>query len=66
MNTKVRTQFKNSPGLITPAQVDNMALAVMERRELDHAEKAELERAMDRAWASLPSHYRWLKDWEYV
>lgn len=54
------------PGLITIEQVDNMALAIKERRELDHAEKAELDRAMDRAWASLPSTYQWLKQWEYV
>jgi predicted aldo/keto reductase-like oxidoreductase len=54
------------PGLITPQQVDNVALAVMERRALDVTEKAELDRAMDRAWANLPYHYRWLKDWEYV
>jgi aryl-alcohol dehydrogenase-like predicted oxidoreductase len=54
------------PGLISPAQVDNAALAVKERRELDQAEKAELERVMDRAFAGLPPHYQWLKDWEYV
>jgi aryl-alcohol dehydrogenase-like predicted oxidoreductase len=54
------------PGLITTDQVDNVALAVKERRELDTQEKAELERAMDRAWANLPYHYEWLKDWEYV
>jgi len=54
------------PGMITPQQVDNVALAVMERRELDAEEKAELDRAMDRAWANLPYHYRWLKNWEYV
>jgi aryl-alcohol dehydrogenase-like predicted oxidoreductase len=54
------------PGLITVEQVDNVALAVMERRELDKQEKAELKRAMDRAWASLPYHYQWLKDWEWV
>ena len=54
------------PGLITRQQVDNAALAVKERRELDKEEKAELDRAMDRAWANLPSHYQWLKDWEYV
>jgi aryl-alcohol dehydrogenase-like predicted oxidoreductase len=54
------------PGLITVDQVDNIALAVKERRELDREEKAELDRAMDRAWASLPGHYQWLKDWEYV
>jgi len=54
------------PGLISVQQVDNVALAVKERRQLDLQEKAELERAMDRAWASLPYHYQWLKDWEYV
>jgi hypothetical protein len=54
------------PGLITVEQVDNMALAVAERRELDGQERAELKRAMDRAWANLPSQYQWLKNWEYV
>jgi len=54
------------PGLITPHQVDNAALAVRERRELDVEEKAKLDRAMDRAWASLPARYEWLRDWEYV
>jgi len=54
------------PGLITPQQVDNVALAVAERRQLDLGEKAELDRAMDRAWANLPYHYQWLKEWEYV
>lgn len=54
------------PGLISPQQVDNVALAVMERRELDLEEKAELERVMDRAWAHLTPDYQWLKNWEYV
>jgi len=54
------------PGLITPQQVDNVALAVKERRELDLEEKAELERAMERAWANLPSRYQWLREWEFV
>ncbi len=54
------------PGLISVEQVDNAALAVAERRELDVEEKARLEQAMDRAWANLPYHYQWLKDWEYV
>ena len=54
------------PGMIRAEQVDNVALAVKERRDLDSQEKAELERAMDRAWANLPHQYRWLKDWEYV
>jgi hypothetical protein len=39
---------------------------VAERRQLDLEEKAELDRAMDRAWANLPSTYQWLKQWEYV
>jgi aryl-alcohol dehydrogenase-like predicted oxidoreductase len=54
------------PGLINNHQVDNMALAVKERRELDKAEKAELDKAMNEAWAKLPPDYQWLKDWEYV
>jgi hypothetical protein len=43
-----------------------MARAVAERRELHGQERADLKRAMDRAWANLPSQYQWLKDWEYV
>jgi len=54
------------PGMINAQQVDNVALAVKERRELDAKERAELERAMDRAWANLPYHYQWLKNWENV
>ena len=54
------------PGLITPAQVDNVALAVKERRELDVEERAELDRAMDRAFANLPANYQWLKKWDWV
>jgi len=53
-------------GMISTQQVDNAALAVMERRELDLEERAELKRATDRAWANLPQEYEWLKDWEYV
>jgi predicted aldo/keto reductase-like oxidoreductase len=54
------------PGLISVQQVDNAALAVKERRELDMREKAALKEAMNRAWASLPPDYQWLKDWRYV
>jgi aryl-alcohol dehydrogenase-like predicted oxidoreductase len=54
------------PGMINAPQVDNVALAVMERRELDVQERAELERAMDHAWAHLPPSYGWLRNWEYV
>jgi len=54
------------PGLISLHQVDNMARAMKERRELDLNERAELERAVDEMWAKLPAHYQWLKNWEYV
>jgi aryl-alcohol dehydrogenase-like predicted oxidoreductase len=53
-------------GLISVQQVDNAALAVKERRELDAGERAQLDEAASRAWASLPANYQWLKDWEYV
>jgi aryl-alcohol dehydrogenase-like predicted oxidoreductase len=54
------------PGMINIQQVDNVALAVAERRELDVAERAELDRAMNRAWACLPQQYQFLKNWEYI
>jgi predicted aldo/keto reductase-like oxidoreductase len=54
------------PGMINTHQVDNMAKAIKEHRELDVAEAEELGKAMDEAWAKLPPHYQWLKDWEYV
>jgi len=54
------------PGLISVQQVDNVARAVKERRELDLKESADLQQAMERAWANLPADYQWLKDWEYV
>ena len=54
------------PGLISAKQVDNVALAVKERRVLDVAEQTELKDAMDRAWAGLTPDYHWLRDWEYV
>ncbi len=54
------------PGLATPEEVDNMALAVMERRELDLAEVRKLDRLNEEMWANLPPNYQWLKEWEYV
>ena len=54
------------PGLISIHQVDNLAKAVVERRELDLKEKAELQEAAEKMWARLPSNYQWLKNWEYV
>ncbi len=54
------------PGLISVEQVDNAALAVKERRQLDKAELRDLERIHDEAWAKLPPGYKWLREWEYV
>jgi aryl-alcohol dehydrogenase-like predicted oxidoreductase len=54
------------PGIITEQQIDNVALAVKERRVLDVEERAELDRAMDRAWANLPPNHQWLREWEYI
>jgi aryl-alcohol dehydrogenase-like predicted oxidoreductase len=54
------------PGMNSTGEVDNVAKAVMERRELDLKEKAKLENATSEMWAKLPPHYQWLKDWEYV
>jgi len=54
------------PGIINIHQLDNMAKAVKERRELDEKEKADLEIATRRMWANLPAEYHWLRDWEYV
>ncbi|MHC4457318.1 MAG: aldo/keto reductase [Planctomycetota bacterium] len=54
------------PGLNSISQVDNVAKAVIERRELDLKEQAELERIGKEMWAKLPPNYQWLKDWEYV
>ncbi len=54
------------PGLINLHQVDNAVKAVMERRELDLSEQAELDQAGRRMWANLRPPYRWLRDWQYV
>ncbi len=43
-----------------------MAEAVRQRRKLDLAEKAELQKAGSEMWANLPKDYQWLKDWQYV
>jgi aryl-alcohol dehydrogenase-like predicted oxidoreductase len=54
------------PGMNEPRQVENVAKAVKERRELDVKEQAELHGVSRRMWANLPPKYEWLKDWEYV
>ena len=55
------------PGLACPAEVDNVALAIKERRKaLTAKETAEIERIGAEALANLPPEYQWLKNWEYV
>jgi len=54
------------PGMISTAQVDNMALAVRERRQLDTKETAQLRQANEAMWARLPENYQWLRKSEYV
>ncbi len=54
------------PGLNSVEHVDNVAKAVMERRELDGKETAELDLANKEALAKLPANYQWLKNWEQV
>jgi len=54
------------PGLLTVAEVDNVAKAVTERRQLDVKERAEIRGLNQQMMAGLPAHYAWLKNWEYV
>lgn len=54
------------PGMNSLPEADNVIAAVKERRQLDLKESAELEQAGHQTWATLPAHYQWLKDWQYV
>jgi predicted aldo/keto reductase-like oxidoreductase len=56
------------PGLINDHQIDNVLLAIKERREQDLMGNIELETPVesDEGWACLPKNYEWLKEWEYV
>ena len=54
------------PGLNRVEEVDNVAKAMIERREFDVKETAELEKANRQAMAKLPKNYQWLKNWQYV
>lgn len=54
------------PGLISKQQINNLVAAVKERRELDLAEKADLQELNRHMWANLAPEYHWLKDWRYV
>ena len=54
------------PGMNSINYVNNVAKAIMERRQLDIKEKAELDNANKEALAALPKNYQWLKNWQYV
>jgi aryl-alcohol dehydrogenase-like predicted oxidoreductase len=54
------------PGMHTVAEVDNVAKAVKERRELDVKEKAQIKSVNSQMLANLPGHYEWLRDWQNV
>jgi aryl-alcohol dehydrogenase-like predicted oxidoreductase len=54
------------PGMNSMHYVNNVAKAVMERRQLDIKEKAELDNVNKEALAALPKNYQWLKNWQYV
>jgi len=54
------------PGISKPEEMDNVALAIRERRELDIKEMALLDDASKKTLASLPQNYKWLQNWQYV
>jgi aryl-alcohol dehydrogenase-like predicted oxidoreductase len=54
------------PGVNSIEELENIALAVRERRQLDVREQAELGRLNQQMWANLPPAYRWLRQWGYV
>jgi len=55
------------PGLACVEEVDNMALAIKERRKaLTAKEVTEIKRLGAETYANLPPEYKWLKNWEYV
>jgi predicted aldo/keto reductase-like oxidoreductase len=54
------------PGMNRMEEVDNVIKAVSERHQLDVQENAELETVGQEAFARLPDHYQWLKNWQYV
>jgi aryl-alcohol dehydrogenase-like predicted oxidoreductase len=54
------------PGIHSIAEADNLARAVLERRQLDAREVGQLDHASQQMVAELPKHYQWLNDWQYV
>jgi aryl-alcohol dehydrogenase-like predicted oxidoreductase len=54
------------PGLASIRQVDNVALAIQERRKMDLQQNAKLEEASAEMWARLRPNHQWLRRWELV
>lgn len=54
------------PGINSPAELENAARAVIERRQLDIGEKAQIDALRQETLARLPHTYRFLRNWEYV
>ncbi|MBN2127873.1 MAG: aldo/keto reductase [Sedimentisphaerales bacterium] len=54
------------PGMNRLEEVENVVKATKERRQFDVKETATLEQANRQALAALPTHYQWLKNWQYV
>mgnify|MGYP001818116044 CR=1 FL=1 len=55
-----------SDGAVNALEALGAAQAVIERRQLDTQEQAELDGVSRAMWANLPADYRWLRNWEYV
>ena len=55
------------PGASTVYEAENAALASYTRPfGQTPAEKAWMQKQVDRKWAALPQEYRWLRNWEFV
>jgi len=54
------------PGMISTHQVENIAQAVREHRQLNADEQAKLNEAVERMSANLPPGYEFMRDWEWV
>lgn len=54
------------PGMNSVEEVDNVALAVKERKQFDMSRFDELENINQYVQTNLNPRYNWLKEWEYV
>jgi aryl-alcohol dehydrogenase-like predicted oxidoreductase len=54
------------PGFASVDMVKNAAAAVKERRQFETAEAERHRQLTAGMWQRLPTHYQWLKDWEWV